>query len=103
MESNIFGKLLTSNIIPVILGVYPPPLTPLDLYLDICLCRGGGLNEGGDLMSLTPQCDMFLGSVCNAEVIQHLPEAEWPSGLRLGYKWVTSGLQVDYEWVTSGL
>ena len=60
IESNIFMKLLTSNSISVILGEYPdPPPTPypLDPY------RGGpmgGLNEGGDSMSLAPKCDKFL-------------------------------------------
>ena len=41
-ESNIFGKLLTSNIISVILGESPdpPPLTPLYLY------RGEGAYGG---------------------------------------------------------
>ena len=56
-----FWKLLTSNIISVIFGglLTPLSLTPLDPY------RGaywGGLNEGGNLMYLTPKCDMFLES-----------------------------------------
>ena len=37
IESNIFGKLLTSNIMLVILGEYPTPqpLTPLDPYREV--------------------------------------------------------------------
>ena len=48
---------------------------------------GGGLNEGGDLMFLTPKCDILLEIPCIAEAIQHLPEAEW----------VMCGVQVGYE------
>ena len=57
-----FGKLLTSNIILVILGEYPdPPIPyPLDLHRGGPMGGPGGLNEGDDLMSLTPKCDMFL-------------------------------------------
>ena len=39
----------------------PPPHTPLDAY-NRGGAMGGGLNERGDLMSLTPKCDMFLES-----------------------------------------
>ena len=44
---------------------------------------------------------MFLESPCNAEVIRHLPKADWPSGLQVGYEWVPSVLRVCYNWVIS--
>ena len=59
IKSDVFGKpkLLTSNIIWVILGEFPNPPPAPDH------CKGGpieGLNEGGDFMSVTPKCDKFL-------------------------------------------
>ena len=62
MESNIFGKLLTKNIMLGILGGQPNPKTP---YQPRPLYGGaeGGLNKGADLMSLTPKFDMFLESL----------------------------------------
>ena len=54
-------------------------------------------------MSLTPHWYKFLESTCNAEAVQHPPEAERPSCLQVGYEWVTRGLQMGYERVTSGL
>ena len=61
-ESNIFGKLLTSHIMLVIIGEYltPQPHTPPDSYRGVPMGGPGGLNEGGDLKSLTPKCDMLL-------------------------------------------
>ena len=63
LESNIFGKLLTSNIILVILGEYPDPPIPNPPRPPLGGPYGGGPggpNEGYDLMSLTPKCDIFL-------------------------------------------
>ena len=62
MESNIFGELLTSYIILFIPEEYPDPPTPYPLDPNKVGPMGGpgGLNEGGDFMSLTPKCDMFL-------------------------------------------
>ena len=62
MEPNIFGKLLTCNNALVILEEYPdpqihypsrPPYEGPDGMV-------GDLNEGGDFMSLTPKCVIFL-------------------------------------------
>ena len=39
----------------------PWPLTPWT-PIGVALWGGGGLNQEGDLMSLTPKCDMFLES-----------------------------------------
>ena len=50
IESNIFRKLLTSNIISVLLGEAPDPPTPYPL----------SLNEGGEITFLTLKCDMFF-------------------------------------------
>ena len=59
---NYFWKLLTSNIISVILwGLLTPlSLIPLDPYRGAY--GGGGLKKGGNSMYLTPKCDMFLES-----------------------------------------
>ena len=45
-------------------GVPRPPssLTPLNPYRGGPMGARGGMSEGGDIMSLTPKCDMFLES-----------------------------------------
>ena len=35
----------------------------------------GGLNDGGDLMSLAPKCDMFLESLCQEQSFCTISEA----------------------------
>ena len=40
----------------------PSPVTPLDPYKGGPMGGQGGMSEGGDIMSLTPKCDMFLES-----------------------------------------
>ena len=61
MKSNIFGKLLTKNIMLGILGGQPNPKhrTSKDPYMG---GLRGCLNKRADLMSLTPKFDMFLES-----------------------------------------
>ena len=47
----------------------------------------GGLNDGGDLMSLAPKCDMFLESLCQEQSFCTIRKA----GLNLsnlGYTWL---------------
>ena len=60
----MFVKLLASNINWAILGVSPdPPYPPRPLYGKGGPMGGqGAMNEGGDIMSLTHKCDMFLES-----------------------------------------
>ena len=63
IESNIFVKLLASISLGLSLGSPPtPPLTPLDPYRGGLWGARGGMSEGGDIMCLTPKCDMFLES-----------------------------------------
>ena len=65
IESNIVVKLLASNITWVFLGESPDPPYPLPPYIPIGggpMGGQGGMSEGGDIMSLTPKCDMFLES-----------------------------------------
>ena len=63
MESNTFGKLLTSNIMFSYSWGIPQPPNPLPPYTYIGgggpMGGPGGLNERGDLMSVTPKWDMF--------------------------------------------
>ena len=60
----MFGKF-DSNIISVMLRESSDPLTPYPPRPHIGEPYGGyqgGLNEGGDIMSLTPKLNMFLES-----------------------------------------
>ena len=61
-----FVKLLTQIYFQVCFSCPPTPcpLIPLDPYRGALFLGGGrgGLYEGGDLMSMTPKCDIFLES-----------------------------------------
>ena len=65
IESNIFVTLLASNITWAILGESPDPPYHLPPQIPIggaLWGARGGLSEGGDIISPTPKCDMFLES-----------------------------------------
>ena len=50
----------------------------------------GGLNDGGDLMSLAPKCDMFLESLCQELSLTTKLDLTWIILARIGYTWLNS-------------
>ena len=55
----------------------------------------GGLNGGGDLMSLAPKCDMFLESLCQELSLSTKLGLTWLNVAKLRCNWKNTNLETQ--------